>query len=171
MFLDESGAKTNMTRLRGRALRGERLHDAVPQSHWGTTTMLSAIRLEGVIESASLVYQGPTDAAVFRTYVQDCLVPNLKPHDIVVMDNLSSHKVNGITEAIQAAGAEAWYLPPYSPDLNPIEKMWSKVKAILRSIKARDFESLINAIGTALAMITTSDLMGFFQSCQYLTSI
>ena len=158
-----------MTRLYGRSLRGQRLHDATPQSHWGTTTVLSAIRLTGVIKSATLVYPGPTDAAVFMTYVQDCLAPSLKPGDIVVMDNLSSHKVKGVAQAIQAVGADVWYLPPYSPDFNPIEKMWSKVKAILRSIKARDFRALIEAIATALRKVTESDSIGFIQSCQYLT--
>jgi transposase len=167
VFLDESGAKTNMTRLYGRSLRGDRVYDAVPHGHWGTTTMLSAIRLDGVIQSASLIYQGSTDAAVFTTYVEQCLAPHLKPGDIVVLDNLSSHKVKGVTEAIEADGADVWYLPPYSPDFNPIEKMWSKVKAILRSIKARDFRTLIDAIATALRKVTSSDLMGYFASCGY----
>jgi len=167
VFLDESGAKTNMTRFYGRGLRGDRVFDTVPHGHWGTTTMLSAIRLDGVIRSASLVYDGPTDAAVFLTYVEDCLAPNLKPRDIVVMDNLSSHKGQGVTEAIESVGADVWYLPPYSPDLNPIEKMGSKVKAILRSIKARDFKTLIDAIATALRQVTSSDLRGYFASCGY----
>ena len=167
VFLDESGAKTNMTRLYGRSLRGDRVFDTVPHGHWGTTTMLSAIRLKGVIEPASLVYQGPTNAAVFLTYVEQCLAPNLKPGDLVVMDNLSSHKVKGVTEAIEAVGADVWYLPPYSPDFNPIEKMWSKVKAILRSIKARDFKTLVDAIATALREVTSSDLSGYFASCGY----
>jgi len=129
--------------------------------------MLSAIRLDGVIEPASLVYQGPTNAQVFLTYVEQCLAPNLQPGDIVVMDNLSSHKVKGVCEAIEAVGADVWCLPPYSPDLNPIEKMWSKVKAILRSIKARDFKTLIDAISIALRKVTSSDLIGYFQSCGY----
>lgn len=141
--------------------------DTVPHGNWGTTTMLSAIRLDGVIQSASLVYNGPTDAAVFLTYVENCLAPSLKPRDIVVLDNLSSHKVKGVTEAIEAVGADAWYLPPYSPDFNPIEKMWSKVKAILRSIKARDFKTLVDAIATALREVTSSDLSGYFASCGY----
>lgn len=99
--------------------------------------------------------------------MDDCLAPNLKPHDIVVMDNLSSHKAKGVAEAIHAVDADVWYLPPYSPDLNPIEKMWSKVKAILRSIKARDFKTLIDAIATALRKVTPADLSGYFQSCGY----
>lgn len=167
VFLDESGAKTNMTRLRGWAPRGERLYDAVPHGHWGTTTMLSAIRLEGVIESASLVYQGPTDAAVFLTYVRQRLAPSLRPGDIVIMDNLPSHKVKGVREAIEAVGAQLWYLPAYSPDLNPIEPMWSKVKAILRSIAARAFDPLVDAIGTGLRAVTESDLAGYYRACGY----
>jgi transposase len=167
VFLDESGSKTNMTRLYGPSPKGDRLYEAVPHGHWATTTMLSAIRLTGVIESASLVYDGPTDAAVFLTYVQDCLSPALGPGDLVVMDNLSSHKVKGVVEAIQAVGADVWYLPPYSPDLNPIEMMWSKVKSILRSIAAGTLESLHQAIGTALTAVTPSDLMGYFHHCGY----
>ena len=167
VFLDESGAKTNMTRLYGRSPRGDRLYEAVPHGRWGTTTMLSAIRLEGVIEPASLVYDGPTDTAVFLTYIEGCLAPALNPGDLVVMDNLSSHKVKGVVEAIQAVGADVWYLPPYSPDLNPIEMMWSKVKSILRSIAARTAESLHQAIGMALNAVTPSDLMGYFQHTGY----
>ena len=129
--------------------------------------MLSAIRLEGVIEPASLVYDGPTDAGVFLTYVEGCLAPALRPGDLVVMDNLSSHKVKGVAEAIQAVGAEVWYLPPYSPDLNPIELMGSKVKSILRSIAARTAESLRQAIGAALNAVTPSDLLGYFHHTGY----
>ena len=162
VFLDESSAKTNRVRLYGRCPKGDRLYDALPQGHWGTTTRLRAIRLDGVIQPASLVYDGPTDAAVFLTYVQECLAPALRPGDVVVMDNLSSHKVKGVREAIQAVGAELWYLPPYSPDLNPIEPMWSKVKSILRSLAARTAESLRQAIGVALTAVTGSDLKGYF---------
>jgi len=169
VFLDESGAKTNMTRLYGRAMKGDRVYDSVPHGHRGTTTMIRAIRLDGVIQPASLVYDGPTDAAVFLTYIQDCLAPALKPGDIVVMDNLSSHKVRGVAQAIQAVGADVGYLPPYSPDLNPIEQMWSKVKAKLRSIKARTIENLYDAIGDALRTISHHDLQGFYRSCKYLT--
>ena len=129
--------------------------------------MLSAIRLDGVIESASLVYAGATDAAVFLTYVRQRLAPSLRRDDIVIMDNLSSHKVKGVREGIEAVGAQLWYLSPYSPDLNPIEKMWSKVKATLRSIAARAFDPLIDAIATALRAVTESDLAGYYRSCGY----
>jgi len=167
VFLDESGAKTNMMRLYGRSPKGDRLYETVPHGHWHTTTMLSAIRLDGVIQPASLVYDGPTDTAVFVTDVEDCLAPALRPGDLVVMDNLSSHKVRGVVEAIQAVGADVWRLPPYSPDLNPIEMMWSKVKSILRSIAARTAESLRQAIGMALKAVTPSDLLGYFQHTGY----
>ena len=156
-----------MTRRYGRSPKGDRLYDAVPHGHWATTTMLGAIRLDGVIEPASLVYDGPTDAAVFLSYVEDCLAPALKPGDLVVMDNLSSHKVKGVVEAIQSVGADVWYLPPYSPDLNPIEMVWSKVKSILRSIAARTAESLRHAIAAALGAVTPSDLLGYYHHTGY----
>ena len=129
--------------------------------------MLSAIRLDGVIEPASLAVEGSTNAAVFLTYVTDCLAPALRPGDVVVMDNLSSHKVHGVDEAIEAVGVDVWYLPPYSPDLNPIELLWSKVKAILKSIAARTTEALHRAIGAALSAVTESDLQGWFQHAGY----
>ena len=165
--LDESGAKTNMTRLRGRAAKGRRVYDHTPHGPWCTTTMLGAIRLEGVIESACLMYQGATDAAVFLTYVQRRLAPNLKPGDIVVMDNLSSHRVKGIREAIEAVGAQRWYLPPYRPDYNPIENVGSKVKTTLRPIAARTIDALQDAIGEALRTISASDILSSFKACGY----
>ena len=164
-FLDESGAKTNMTRRYGRSFNGQRVVDATPHGHWCTTTMLSSIRLDGTI--AAMVIEGATDAAVFRAYVTRVLIPTLRPGDIVVMDNLSPHKSAGIAEAIEAAGAEVWFLPPYSPDFNPIEKMWSKIKAFLRTAKARSYEALLEAIADALKTITASDAIGWFESCGY----
>ena len=169
VFLDESGAKTNLTRLYGRAPRGERVIDATPHGHWCTTTMLGAIRLGGVVREACLRDDGPTNGQLFLTYVEQRLAPSLQPRDIVVMDNLSSHRVQGVRAAIEAVGAELWRLPPYSPDLNPIEKMWSMVKATLRSIAARTADQLHDAIGHALRAITPDDLQGFDRSCQYLT--
>ena len=124
VFLDESGAKTNMTRLRGWSRRGQRVYGSVPGGQWHTTTIVSAISLEGVI--ASMVLEGAMDGNAFEAYVEQMLVPALRPGDIVVMDNLSCHKVSGIVELVEGVGAEVWYLPPYSPDLNPIEKMWSE---------------------------------------------
>lgn len=170
IFLDESGAKTNMTRRYGRSLIGQRCLDAVPQGHWKTTTMISAIRSAQVIRQASIVFDGPTNAVTFRGYVEQCLVPALQPGDIVVMDNLSSHKAAGIREAIEAAGADLWYLPPYSPDMNPIEKLWSKVKAWLRRAAGRTFEELIGVIGQALRAVSLEECQGYFRSCGYATT-
>jgi len=167
--LDESSAKTNMTRLYGRAPVGERCHFAAPQGHWHTTTLLSAMRCTGIMKEASIVFDGPTDGMVFRGYVEECLAPALKPGDIVLMDNLASHKVSGVLQAIEAAGANLWYLPPYSPDLNPIEKLWSKVKAWLRRVAARTLEDLIAAVGQALAAVQHNECFNYFLSCGYAT--
>ncbi len=129
--------------------------------------MLSAIRSTGVIRDASIVFDGATDAMVFRSYVEQCLAPSLKAGDIVVMDNLASHKVAGVREAIDRVGASVWYLPPYSPDLNPIEKLWSKVKTWLRRVVARTVEGLIHAIGNALRAVDTNECRAYFRSCEY----
>lgn len=165
VFLDPSGAKTNMTRLYGRSFDGQRVADATPHGHGCTTTMLSSIRLDG--SPAAMVVEGPTDAAVFWAYVEHVLVPSLRPGDIVVMDNLAPQKNPRVAEAIEAAGAEMWFLPPYSPDFNPIEKMGSKIKAFLRAVKARTYEALLDAVAAALKTITTSDAVGWFASCGY----
>lgn len=167
VFLDESSAKTNMTRLYGRAPVGQRCHFAAPQGHWHTTTLLSAIRRTGVMKEASILFDGPTDATVFRGYVEQCLAPALTPGDIVVMDNLASHKVAGVREAIDAVGASLWYLPPYSPDLNPIEKLWSKVKAWLRRVAARTVAGLIHAVGDALSALHPDECLNYVKSCGY----
>ena len=158
-----------MTRLYGRAPVGERCHFAAPQGHWHTTTLLSAMRCTGIMKEASIVFDGPTDGMVFRGYVEECLAPALKPGDIVLMDNLASHKVSGVLQAIEAAGANLWYLPPYSPDLNPIEKLWSKVKAWLRRVAARTLEDLIAAVGQALAAVQHNECFNYFLSCGYAT--
>lgn len=167
VFLDESSAKTNMTRLYGRAPVGQRCHFSAPHGHWSTTTLLSAIRCTGVVEDASIVFDGPTDAIVFRSYVEQCLAPSLRVGDIVVMDNLASHKVIGVREAIDSVGASVWYLPPYSPDLNPIEKMWSKIKAWLRRVAARTIQGLIRAVGDALCTVDANECRAYFRSCGY----
>jgi len=166
VFIDESGAKTNMTRLYGRSFNGQRVVDAAPHGHWCTTTMLSAIRVDG--SKAPMVIEGPTDADVFEAYVGQVLVQSLGPGDIVVLDNLAPHKQPGVIEAIEATGAEVWFLPPYSPDLNPIEKMWSKIKAFLRKAKARTWDALLAAIKAALQEVTASEARGWFQSCGYI---
>lgn len=169
VFLDESSAKTNMTRLYGRAPVGERCYFAAPQGHWHTTTLLSAIRSTGVMKEATVVFDGPADASVFRSYVEQCLAPALRAGDIVVMDNLASHKVAGVGEAIDAVGASIWYLPPYSPDLNPIEKLWSKVKTWLRRVAERTVEGLIQAVGHALRAVEPNECRAYFRSCGYAT--
>lgn len=165
VFLDESGAKTNMTRLYGRAPRGARVVDYSAHGHWKTTTMLGAVRLEGV--TAGLVVDAATDGMVFLTFVERVLVPALRPGDVVVMDNLGAHKGAKAREAIEAAGARVLFLPPYSPDLNPIESMWAKVKQCLRSAAARTFEALVEAIAQAWRQVTRSDCRGFFHGCGY----
>ena len=169
VFIDESGAKTNMTRLYGRAKQGQRAVDNAPASHWCTTTMISSMRLDG--STACMVVDGATTTDIFKAYAEQILLPTLKAGDIVVLDNLSAHKNQAIREVIESAGAELWFLPPYSPDLNPIEKMWSKVKAILRTLKARTEESLIKAIAKALEAVTASDAKGWFKSCGYTNTI
>jgi len=165
VFLDEAGAKTNMTRLRGRSPQGQRVHDETPGGHWSTTTMISSIRRDG--STAAMTVEGATTSEVFRAYVEHILVPTLRPGDIVVLDNLSSHKDKQAIQLIEQAGAEVRPLPAYSPDLNPIEKMWSKVKALLRSAKARTDEALLLAIGSALSRVTAQDAEGWFASCGY----
>jgi transposase len=161
VYLDETGAKTNMTRLFARAKKGDRAVDHAPQGHWNTTTLVAAITRESTI--APMVLDGPMDGAAFAVYVERVLVPALPASGaIVVMDNLSAHKSPAIARLIEGAGSEIRYLPPYSPDLNPIEPMWSKVKSFLRGAKTRTQEELWSAIAQALAQITPSDTRGFF---------
>lgn len=167
MFLDESGAQTNLTRLRGRSLVGERLVARVPHGHWKTSTIISAIGLRGVFATA--VFDGPTDTDVFRAYVEQVLSGELRRGDIVVMDNLQPHKAAGIRESIEAAAASVVYLPPYSPDLNPIEEMWSKLKQHLRSAGSRTFDTLCEAVASGLKKVSRSDCLGFFTDCGYTT--
>jgi transposase len=154
-----------MTRLRGRALRGARVHTAAPCGHWQTTTMISSIRLDG--STACMTIAGATDTEVFRACVAAVLVPTLRAGDIVVLDNLAPHKSEPTLALIAQAGAEVLFLPAYSPDFNPIEKMWSKVKTLLRTAEARTPDELVQAIGTALAKVTAKDALGWFASCGY----
>ena len=168
VFLDESGAKTNMTRLRGRAFEGQRVLDTAPHGHWCTTTIIGAVRLDG--STACMAVDGATDKEIFREYVRCVLVPTLRVGDIVVLDNLSAHKDQQTQDLIEQAGAELRFLPPYSPDLNPIEKMWSKVKTFLRATKARTEEELYQAIRLALKTVTAQDAEGWFRSCGYTAS-
>lgn len=165
MFLDESGATTAMTRRYGRAPGGERVDAAVPHGHWKVLTLTAAVRLGGV--GACLAFDGATDTACFETYIGECLVPTLKPGDIVVMDNLSCHKTVEVERLIRGAGAEVRYLPAYSPDLNPIEEMFSKVKESLRSASARTVDALIGALGDALRTVTPENILGWFDHSGY----
>jgi len=154
-----------MTRLRGRAPRGERLHAKSPFGHWHTTTMIASIRLDG--SSASMAIEGATDTEVFQEYVRQVLCPTLQPGDIVVLDNLTPHKSPATLALIEQAGAQVLFLPAYSPDLNPIEKMWSKVKQYLRSAEARNLPDLIRAIAAAIESVTPQDARSWFASCGY----
>jgi transposase len=129
--------------------------------------MISAIGGMGVMEEATLAFEGPIDGPTFLGYVENCLIPALKPGQIVVMDNLSAHKVQGVRHAIEEAGCDLWYLPAYSPDLNPIEKLWSKVKAWLRRIGAKTFKAVIHAIGEALRAVADDECFNYFRSCGY----
>lgn len=160
VFLDESGINTGMTRLYGRSTRGKRVDDYVPNVRFERTSILSSVRLSG--DLVPLVFEGSLNGELFREYVSKCLVPTLQEGDVVIMDNLTAHKVEGIADLILSAGAEVVYLPPYSPDLNPIEMMWSKIKAHLRKTKARTKQSLETAIGKALDFVSKSDIAGWF---------
>jgi transposase len=137
----------------------------VPWGHWKTSTMISAVRLTGAFASA--VFDCPTDSDVFRAYTEQVLTPMLRAGDVVVMDNLAPHKAAGIQEAIEAVGARVLYLPPYSPDFNPIENMWSKIKQGLRSLAPRSWETLCEAYGKALKNVSIDDCVGFFKNCGY----
>jgi transposase len=166
VFVDESGATTAMTRLRGRAPKGQRVHGAAPHGHWQVTTMLGAIRLQGI--TAAMTIDCPTDSEVFLAFVERVLAPALRPGDVVVMDNLSPHKAAGVAERIHASGAELIYQPPYSPDLNPIEPGWSKVKEFLRAAEARTKHPPRRTIAAALQTISPKDARGWFRHCGYI---
>ena len=164
-FLDEAGSNLAMTRLYGRAAPGERVVDSAPQNYGENITMLATLSLSGI--SAPMTVSGAVDGVVFRTYVEVVLAPTLAEGDVVIMDNLGAHKVAGVRELIEARGARVIYLPPYSPDLNPIEKCWSKIKTYLRAAKARTREALEKALKEALLTISEKDAIGWFASCGY----
>lgn len=164
-FIDEMGIHISMTRLYGRAPRGERVVDAVPDCRGENLSVLASIDLQG--QTTALAVDGAVDGIIFDLYVCEILAPTLTPGDIVMWDNLSVHKSATARQAIEARGAEVLDLPPYSPDLNPIEKMWSKVKAILRSAKARTREALHLALTEALAAVTAKDARAWFAHCGY----
>jgi transposase len=167
VFIDESSATTDMQRRRGRAPRGERCVAAGPAGHWKGATLIGAVRVDGPLACATL--DGAVDTASFLAWVNHDLCPQLRRGDVVVMDNLSSHKSPDVAAAIEATGAQLAYLPPYSPDFNPIEPMWSKVKEALRSAAARTLDALGDAVARAMASVTADDCLGFFTTSGYAT--
>ena len=165
VFIDETGASTKMARLYGRSLRGKRCVAPIPHGHWQTTTFVGALRATGM--TAPMVLDGAMDGAAFEAYVKEVLASTLRPGDIVVMDNLPAHKRAQIRIAIEAAGAQLMYLPPYSPDLNPIEMAFAKLKAALRKAAARSLEALWQAIAQALTTFTPQECSNFFAAAGY----
>ncbi|MCI0611121.1 MAG: IS630 family transposase [Anaerolineae bacterium] len=164
-FLDESSINIDLTRLSGRAAPGQRVVDSVPQPSGPQTTTLAVIGWTGI--TAPLVLSGSVNGTLFYGYIEQWVVPTLQPGDILFMDNLSAHKVAGLAELIRSHGAHLIYLPPYSPDFNPIELAWSKVKSILRRLQARTLPELIEALKQALLAITTHDIQAWFAHCGY----
>ena len=167
VFLDESGAKTNMTRLYGRAPKGQRCNFSNAHGNWTSMTMLSAMRSTGVIEGATFLFDGPMNAPTFLQYVENHLAPALSPGDVVIMDNLSSHKAAGVRAAIEAVGADLWFLPPYSPDLNPIEKLWSKIKTGLKRVAARTYDGVLAAMRATFRSVTTTECRNYVAASGY----
>ena len=167
IFLDESGALTSLVRTYGRSDCGARCVGFAPQGHWKVMTAVATVRLGGL--TAPFTIDCPMDGEIFGVYVERVLLPTLKTGDVVVMDNLAAHKRPAIRRTIEAMGAMVLYLPPYSPDFNPIEMIWSKVKRLLRSIAARTVDALHQAFGTAFAAVTPSDVLGCFRHCGYAT--
>jgi transposase len=167
VFVDESGASTQMTRRYGRSPVGQRLVCPLPQGHYQTTTMIAAVRLQG--PQAPWLFKGPMDGELFLAWVKQGLAPVLQPDDVVILDNLSTHKVAGVQATIEATGARLEYLPPYSPDFNPIENLWSKVKQGMKSRNPRTAGQLFKAAGAAFETITPTDCRGFFLHAGYAT--
>ena len=168
VFIDETWTKTNMTRLYGRAKVGHRLVAAVPHGHWLTSTFVAGLRQDGVV--APCVFKGAINGELFVAYVEQVLVPTLTSDDIVIMDNLSSHKVAGVRQAIEAAGASLMYLPAYSPDLNPIEQALSKLKALLRARALRTIDALWNALGDIVGCFTPAECANYLRHAGYFQS-
>jgi transposase len=165
VFIDETWAKTNMTRTHGRAPRGERLVAKVPHGHWRTLTFLAALRCDRI--DAPCVIDGPINGESFLAYVEQVLVPALKPGDIVIIDNLGSHKGKAVRRAIRAAGAKLFFLPPYSPDLNPIEQVFAKLKTLLRKAAERTVEATWRRIGSLLTAFTPAECANYLANAGY----
>jgi transposase len=165
VFLDETGATTKMARLRGRSPRGERCRAAIPHGHWKTTTLVAGLRLGGLM--APMVIDGAMNGEAFTAYAETFLAPALSPGDIVVLDNLPAHKVSGARAAIERAGARLVFLPPYSPDFNPIEQAFAKLKALLRRAAARTIGALDAAIAAALETFTPQECANYFTNSGY----
>lgn len=165
VFIDETGASTKMARLRGRAKRGERCRAAIPHGHWKTTTFTAGLRLNGL--AAPMVLDGPMNGDAFLAYVEQVLVPELEKGDVVIMDNLPAHKVSGVRRMIENAGARLLYLPPYSPDFNPIEMAFSKLKALLRKAAARTIDDLWDAIAKSVDQFTPDECKNYFKAAGY----
>ena len=165
VFIDETGLSTKMARLRGRAPYGERCRAGVPHGHWKTTTFTGALRLTGM--TAPFVYDGAMNGTVFLAYVEQVLVPTLSAGDVVIMDNLPAHKAVGVRDAIEAAGARLMFLPPYSPDFNPIENAFSKLKALLRAKAERTITALWDAVGSLLEQFTMAECANYFRAAGY----
>ena len=168
IFIDETGASTNLARKGGRCRRGQRLRAAVPHGHYKTVTLVAGVRLRGLV--AQKVFDRPINAALFEEWVETCLVPALSKGDIVVMDNLPAHKGPRVEELIKAAGAELRYLPPYSPDMNPIEKAFAKLKAHLRKIAERSVAGLMRALETCAHIFKPAECANYFDACGYDTT-
>ena len=165
VFVDETGATTKMARLRGRAAKGERCRAAIPHGHWKTTTFVAGLRLTGM--TAPMVLDGPMNGPAFLAYVEQVLAPALRPGDIVIMDNLAPHKAAAVRNAIEAAGARLLLLPPYSPDLNPIENAFAKLKALLRKAAERTVDRLWRRIGLLLDAFTHQECANYFEAAGY----
>jgi transposase len=165
VFIDETGASTKMARRHGRAPRGERLRASVPHGHWKTTTFVGGLRLSGM--TAPMVLDGPMNSQCFLAYVEQVLVPTLRPGDIVILDNLAAHKSPAVRDAIEAVGASIRFLPPYSPDLNPIENAFAKLKALLRKAAARSVDQLWTAIAQAIDTFSPRECANYFAAAGY----
>ena len=164
-FIDECGTNTKMTRTRGRSRRGERCRAAVPHGHWKTTTLVAALSASGIV--APMILDGAMDGDMFIAYVTHVLLKEIRPGDVVIMDNLPAHKVAAVRQTIETAGARLIYLPPYSPDFNPIEKAFSQIKAYLKKAAAQTKVKLDQAIAKAIETVSAQNAINYFAACGY----